>query len=175
MKLVNLFATVVAAMALGSSAYAAEVKFGLVDKQVLGQDSLYAKNVNEKMKKEFGSRQDGLIAREKDLRGKFEQLERDKDVISESERVKKEREIASLQQSLQEDGSSLQEDFMHRQEKETAAFNKVLNEVLSEIAKEEKLDIILDQQLALFNDRKADYTYKALQKLDSKYKDTKKQ
>ncbi len=152
----------------------ADYKIGLVDKQVLGQDSLYAKSVHEKMKKEFSARQEGLIGKEKDLMAKYEALERDKDVLAEAERTKKERELVKLKQSLQEESEAFQHDVMQRQEKEAAAFEKVVTEVLAEIAKEEKLDLILQQQVSLYGNRKADYTYKALQALDKRYKEAKK-
>lgn len=165
---------ILAALLLVSSSVFAEFKIGLVDKQVLGQDSLYAKSVHEKMKKEFSTRQEGIVAKEKDLMTKFESLERDKDVMADSERVKKERELGKLKQSLQEETEAFQHDVMQRQEKEAAAFEKVVSEVLNEIAKEEKLDLILQQQVAMFTNRKADYTYKALQSLDKRYKENKK-
>lgn len=171
-KSVSLLAAI--CLFLASGLAQAEVKVGLVDKQVLGQESLYAKSVHEKMKKEFSGRQEALIGREKDLMSKYEALERDKDVIAEAERGKKERELAKLKQSLQEDSEAFQHDVMQRQEKEGAAFDKVVAEVLAEIAKEEKLDLVLQQQVALFTNRKADYTYKALQSLDKRYKEAKK-
>jgi len=164
----------IAGLLLASSAVFADFKIGLVDKQVLGQDSLYAKSVHEKMKKEFSVREEGIVAKEKDLRTKVEALERDKDVMAEAERAKKERELAKLRQTLQEEAETFQRDVMQRQEKEAAAFEKVVSEVLNEIAKEEKLDLILQQQVAMFTNRKADYTYKALQSLDKRYKESKK-
>lgn len=159
-------------VALASGLACAETRIGLVDKQVLGQDSLYAKNVHEKMKKEFASRQEALILKEKDLMAKFEALERDKDVIAEAERTKRERELTKLRQGLQEESEAFQQDVMRAQEKEGAAFEKILSEVLSDIAKEEKLDLIVQQQVTLFSNRKADYTYKALQSLDKRYRDS---
>lgn len=170
-KFVNVFIALIVTVAAGQ--VWADFKIGLVDKQVLGQDSLYAKNVHERMKKEFSARQDALIAKEKDLMTKFEALERDKDVISEAERAKKERELSKLQQELKEQGEAFQSDVMQRQEKEAAAFEKMLSEVLANIAKEEKLDLILQQQVALYGGSKSDYTYKTLQALDKKYKESK--
>ncbi len=175
MRLRKVFALALALLSVSYGVSASELKIGLVDRQVLMQDSLYAKSVSEKMKKEFGGRQDALIAKDKELRSKFEALERDKEILSESERVAKEREITTMQQKLQEEGGSLQEDFQHRQEKEGAAFNKVVSDILAEIAKEEKLDLILDQQVAAYNNRKGDFTYKALQMMDKRYKEDKKQ
>lgn len=161
-------------LVLASGLAFADYKIGLVDKQVLGQDSLYAKSVHEKMRKEFSARQEALIGKEKELMAKYEALERDKDVIAEAERTKKERELAKLKQSLQAESEEFQRDVMQRQEKEGAAFEKVVVEVLAEIAKEEKLDLILQQQVSLYGNRKADYTYKALQALDKRYKEAKK-
>ncbi len=161
-------------LTLVSGMACADFKIGLVDKQVIGQDSLYAKNVHEKMKKEFSVREEVLVAQQKDLMSKHEALERDKDAIAETERVKKERELSKLKQKLQEDGEAFQHDVMQRQEKEAAAFDKVLSDVLAEIAKEEKLDLILQQQVALYSNRKSDYTYKALQALDKRYRENKK-
>ncbi len=157
-----------------SSCSYADLKIGLVDKQVLGQDSLFAKDVHERMKKDFAARQEALMAKEKTLMSKYEALERDKDVLAEAERIKKEKELTKLQQTLKEEGEAFQNDIMQRQEKETAAFEKMVTEVLSDIAKSEKLDLILQQQVALYNGRKADYTYQALQALDKRYKESKK-
>jgi len=171
-KSINLL--VALSLVLASNFAYADFKIGLVDKQVLGQDSLYAKNVHEKMKKEFSARQEALIAKEKELMTKFEALERDKDVLSESERVKRERELGKMKQSLQEESEAFQHDVMQRQEKEGAAFEKIVADVLAEIAKEEKLDLILQQQVAVYSNRKADYTYKALQALDKRFKEAKK-
>lgn len=146
-------------------------KIGTVDKQVLGQDSKFAKDVHERMRKEFSSRQEALVAKEKTLMAKFEALERDKDVISEAERIKKEAEINKLKQSLQAEGDAFQNDVMQRQEKETAAFDKMLTEVLAEVCKTEKLDYILPTQAVMYSARKSDYTYQALQALDKRYKE----
>lgn len=171
-KIISLF--IASCLFLISNAAFADIKIGLVDKQVLVQESLYAKNVHEKMRKEFSARQESLISREKELMSKYEALERDRAVISEAELSKKERELAKMKQSLQEESETFQQDVMQRQEKEGAAFEKVVSEVLAEIAKEEKLDLVLQQQVALFTNRKADYTYKALQALDKRYKEAKK-
>lgn len=170
----TLLAAVCLSLASGVANAAESLRVGLVDKNVLGQESLYAKSVHEKMKKEFSTRQEALMSRDKELMSKFEALERDKDVLGEIERGKKERELAKMKQSLQEDSEAFQHDVMQRQEKEGAAFEKVVSEVLAEIAKEEKLDLVLQQQVALFTNRKADYTYKALQSLDKRYKEAKK-
>lgn len=161
------------ALVMASGYASAELKIGLVDKQLLGTDSLYAKNVGERMKKEFSARQDGLIAKEKDLMAKYEALERDKDVLSEAERVKKERELTKLQQTLKTESEAFQNDVMQRQEKERAAFEQVVKEVLDDIAKEEKLDLILEKQVAVYSGGKTDYTHKTLQALDKMYKDKK--
>lgn len=175
MRLIKFFAVALALLAVCCGVSATDLKIGVVDRQVIMQDSLYAKNVTEKMKKEFGGRQDAIIAKDKELRSKFEALERDKEILSDSERTSKEREIVTMEQKLREENNSLQEDLQHRQEKESAAFNKVLGDVLSDIAKEEKLDLILDQQVAAYNNRKGDFTYKALQLMDKRYKEDKKQ
>ena len=70
-RLININMLVALSLALASSFAYADFKIGLVDKQVLGQDSLYAKNVHEKMKKEFSARQEALIGKEKELMSKF--------------------------------------------------------------------------------------------------------
>ena len=172
-KYLNVGIALILAVA-STCAIATEIKIGLVDKQVLSQESLYAKNVHERMKKEFSARQDSLIGKEKDLMSKYEALERDKDVIAEAERVKREKELVKLQQNLKDESEAFQSDVMARQEKESAAFEKMVTEVLSQIAKEEKLDLILQQQVSLYNAGKSDYTYKSLQALDKLYKESNK-
>jgi Skp family chaperone for outer membrane proteins len=172
-KCLNVWVALILVLASACAA-ATEFRIGLVDKQVLSQESLYAKNVHERMKKEFSARQDSLITKEKDLMTKYEALERDKDVIAESERIKREKELVKLQQKLKDESEAFQADVMARQEKESAAFEKLVTEVLAQIAKEEKLDLVLQQQVALFNGGKSDYTYKSLQALDKLYKESNK-
>ncbi len=167
-KLQNIW--VALALVLASGHVFAELKIGLVDKQVLGSESQYVKSVWERMNKDFTSRKDALIAKDRDLKAKYEALERDKDALSEADLKKREREITKLQQTLQSDSDTFQNDVAQRQEKERAAFEKFLSEVLTDLAKEEKLDLIIDQQVALYNAGKADYTHKALQALDKAYK-----
>lgn len=176
MKLIkNVRCLAIVALTLVSMSAYADFKIGVVDRQVLGQDSLYAKSIHEKMKKEFGAREEALITKQKELMGKYEALERDKDVLSEAERSKREKEVNKLQGTLREEGEAFQREVMQRQEKEGAAFDKMINDVLTDIAKSEKLDLIIAQQMALYNGRKADYTYQALQALDKKFKESKKQ
>ena len=169
------FITGIVAIALvcASGIASADLKIGLVDKQTLGNDSLYAKNVNERMRKEFSARNDALVAKQMELKAKYEGLERDKDILSTAERAKKEKEIAKLEQTLKSEGESFQSELMQRQETERASFEKIVSEVLNNLAKEEKLDMILEQQVALYSGAQSDYTNKALQALDKRYKEAK--
>ncbi len=174
MKLFKNPAALVAIVLVFASGVAnADLKIGLVDKQTLGNDSLYAKNVNERMRKEFSARNDALVAKQMDLKTKYEALERDKDILSEAERAKKEKEITKLDQNLKTEGETFQSELMQRQESERTSFEKIVNEVLSTLAKEEKLDMIFEQQVALYSGTQSDFTHKALQALDKRYKESK--
>jgi len=157
-----------------SAADTTDLKIGIVDRQVLMQDSLVAKNVIEKMKKDFTGRESAMMAKQKVVMAKYEDLERNKDVLSEAERAKKEKELIKLDQDFKQDMETFQADVTQRQEKEGVSLEKLINDALAEISKEEKLDLIIHQQAIAFSGRKLDYTYKALQLLDKRYKESKK-
>lgn len=148
-----------------------ELKFGFVDRQVLDQDSLYAKDVNARIKKEFEGRQEKLVAREKELMQKFEGLQRDKDVLGAKELAKLEKDIETMRTSFMSDNEELKQDFIRRRDKESLAFEKVMKDALAEVAKVKKLDTILVNNAALYTTSKSDFTYAALKELDKHYKE----
>lgn len=156
---------------MASISNAEDGKLGFVDRQVLESDSLYAKSIHERMKQEFEGRQDTLAAKEKDLLQKIESLERDREVLSSSEVAKRERELTSMRQTIVDAGEEFRQDVMRRKEKEAIAFNNVLKEVLATVAKDKKLDNILQNQAALYTASKSDYTYEVLKAMDKHYKE----
>jgi outer membrane protein len=152
------------------NATANELKVSILNTPLILEESLYGKEIRKKMETEFKGRKDDLDARQANLRVKHESFQRDKAILADKDRVTQERELTKLQQSWQQMAEELDIDMRARQQEELHSFEKILEEVVSEIAKTEKYDIIFPMQVAVFNNEKADCTEKVLSKLNIRFK-----
>jgi len=163
-------------LSLSSLSYAAEItKIGILNVQELVGKAVQAEEAGKRLEKEFQARKDGLFKKQEEAQKKHDKLQRDKDVLSDSEKNKLEKEITKARQDLRHQEEELRNDFMSRQQEEQEAFFKVVKEVVNQIAKDEQYDLILSSELAVFVADKVDVTTIVLAKLNSaKASDSKK-
>lgn len=142
-----------------------EMRIGIIDTQALKESPQYAA-AQARMKKEFEPRQKKLEAEQKTLQTKHEALQRNQDILSESEKIAKEREVTKLQQKFQRMVEEYEGDFRAKEQEELVVFQKLVNKVIENVAKEEKYDLILPSHLVLFNNDKVNFTDKVLKALE---------
>ena len=145
------------------------LKIGIINTKNL-ENCLYAKDIQKKLEKEFNPRGDKFQVKKQELQSKQELLQRDKAVLSEKERIAKERELTKLQQEAQHMFESLDTEFKSRQQEELIAFNKVVDNAVANLAKQEKYDLILPDQVVLYNTDALDCTDKIITALDAQFK-----
>lgn len=147
-------------------------KIGIVNTKDL-ENCLYAKDIQKKLENEFNPRKDKFEAKQKELQSKGELLQRDRAILSEKERISKERELTKLQQETQHMLETLDAEFKSRRQEELVAFNKVVDNAVMKIAASEKYDLILPDQVVMFNNGSLDCTAKVVAELDSNFKNKK--
>ena len=148
-------------------------KIGVLDWQQLLAKAPQAEEAGKRLEKEFQGPKDKLINKQKEFQTKRDKLQRDKDVMSATERGKKEKDLAKMEQDLRRLDEELRSDYTTRHREEMDDFIKIVRDIVDKIAKEDKYDVVFPQEATLFMAENIDITDKVLQRLEKEAKNTK--
>lgn len=150
-----------------SEAYARELKIGYVNTIKVIEEAPQASSALKKLETEFGPRDKKLV----DLQNQIKTIEADltsvNTTISSSQRKKKESQIVSLKREFRRSTQEFREDYNLRRNEELSSLQKLVYNVIVEIAKEEQYDLILHEG-TIYAGQKVDITAKVLRKLKQK-------
>ena len=136
------FALILLALS-SAAAFAAESKVGVVTLDRLMQESPQGKAVAEALTAEFGPAQRELMNQQKDLRAMEEKLNRDRAVMSESERADLEEKARNLQQKYSRRLAEVEDDYNSRRGKELGNLQRVVVREVQAYAKEGGYDVVI--------------------------------
>ncbi len=151
-----------------TTAIAAEVKIGFVNAAQVLEDAPQADAARKHLEKEFSPRNKKFVAAQKQVRKLEEKLTRDGAIMSESERRKLEREIISKKRDLKRTQEEFQEDLNIRRNEAFDKLRRRVFEVINDIAKKEKYDLIVSDGVLYRTDR-IDITGKVVDKLKQEF------
>jgi len=149
------------------AADAADYKIGFVNTERLFREAAPAKRAQQKLEKEFATRDAEIQKMSKQVRDLQAALEKDGVTMSESDRRNKERDLANLSRDLQRSQREFREDLNLRRNEELASVQERANKVIQQIAEAEKFDLIL-QDPVVFASQKIDITEKVVKALADK-------
>jgi outer membrane protein len=162
-----LFASFVLLAGMISPALAAQdLKIGFVNTERIFREAGPAKKAQQKLEKEFASRDGELQKMGKQIRDLQAQVEKEGPTLSETDRRNKERDLANLNRDFQRQQREFREDLNTRRNEELAVVQERANKVIKEIAEAEKFDLIV--QDAVFASPKIDITDRVLKSLTEK-------
>jgi len=140
-----------AVLALGMASNAhAEAKIAVVDFNQILNEWVVTKSSMTALQSEFIPRQRDLEQKDKELKAKAERLQRDGQVMSETERTGIQKEIAKGQRDLKAQADAVNEDFEARRNEEGG---KLQNQLIGEVqnyAKANGYDLVLSVNVAIF-------------------------
>ncbi len=145
-------------------------KIGVLDWQQLLSKAPQAEEAGKRLEKEFQAPKDKLVNKQKEFQAKREKLQRDKDVMTATEKAKKEKELAKTEQDLRRMDEELRSDYTTRHREEMDDFIKTVREIVDSFAKEEKYDLVIPQEATLYMADRIDITEKVLEKLEKSAK-----
>lgn len=150
---VTLLLTVVAA-----TAFAENIKIGIVDLQKIMQTSSQMKAIQQRLENEFKPRRDKLVAMEDNLKRDMEKFKRDNAIMNAKEKKELERKIIAAQQTFERQGQQYQQELSsaHNEAMEEL-YNKV-RKAIKIVADSQKYDVILQKDAAPFASDKLDIT-----------------
>ena len=152
------FTTVVSAL---------DYKIGFVNTERLFREAAPAKRAQQKLEREFATRDAEIQKLSKQVRDVQAVLDKDGATMPENDRRNKERDLANLSRDLQRGQREFREDVNLRRNEELAGFQERANKVILQIAEAEKFDLIL-QDPVVYASQRIDITEKVIKALADK-------
>lgn len=149
-------------MSMYANAAEAAQKVGYVSTGAVMAELAKQSNVNEKLRSEFKDRI-AEVERVKDKLSKgVEKLQRNGELMSESERVKLQRELQSLDADYKLKVQALKEDQRKRGGQEESKLVQKLKAAIDSVAKKEGYDMVVDANAVLFASPSDDLSQKVI-------------
>jgi len=156
-----------ALLLIAGVAHAADYKIGFVNTERLFREAAPAKRAQQKLEKEFSTRDAEQQKLSKQVRDLQSTLDRDGPTMGETERRNKERDLANQMRDLQRMQREIREDLNLRRNEELASVQERANKVIQQIAESEKFDLII-QDPVVYASQRIDITEKVIKALADK-------
>jgi outer membrane protein len=139
------------------------LRLGFVNTDRLLRDSAPAKAAVAKLEQEFGKREKDLQEQGARLRSLVERLERDAQVMQDTERQRRQREVGELEKDFQRKQREFREAFTERRNEEQGLLEERIKRTIRQVSEAEKLDLVLND--AVFVNPRIDITEKVIRAL----------
>lgn len=153
MKIVNKFSMLVGAFLLAtgvSFADTAQVKIATVNVQQVLQQSPRVSELSKKLESEFKSRQAKIGDEQKALQDKLDKLKKEAPTMSQKDKDAMQKSIAAERSGLVAKVVAYQQDLQKEQNKAMQGILADLNSIVSDIAKQQSLALVLDSQAVIY-------------------------
>src|SRR4030067_1913441 len=147
-------------------AAAAELKVGYVSAVKVIEQAPQGGPALKKLEAEFSPRDKKIVERQERLKQLEQDLEKNALVLKDTEQRSREFEIVSLKRDLRRATQEFREDYNLRRNEELAALQKIVQKTISDIARQENYDLVLES--AVYAGPRADITDKILKRLGEK-------
>lgn len=155
--------------AVAMNVQAADLKIGFVNAALVLEEAPQADAARAELEKEFSPRDNTLVEAQKAVRGLEDKLARDGAIMSKSERRKLERDIIARKRDLKRNQEEFREDLNIRRNEAFDKLRRRVFEVINDIAKKEKYDLIVSDGVVYADDR-INITGKVVERLKQEFK-----
>jgi len=154
---------------ISANVIAADLKVGFVNAAKVLEQAPQADAARAALEKEFSPRDKSLLKSQKETRKLEDRLTRDGAIMSESERRKLERNIVSRKRDIKREQEEFREDLNIRRNESFDKLRRRVYEVIVDIAKKEKYDLIVSDGV-VYADNRIDITDKVVARLKQEHK-----
>lgn len=154
-------------MVFGLTASASNFRVGIIDTHKILTSSPQAQQVKAKLQKEFQPKEAALQKQQDTLKADAEKLRKESTILSSADREALQKKVMSGQRSLQENAMKLRQEESQAQ---NDAYQDLLGKVKTysqNIAKKQKLNVVIDRQVALYFENQLDITDQVMKALGS--------
>lgn len=131
---------------------AAETRIGVVNISKLVTDSPQAAAARQKMDQEFSARRKQLEATEQKLMADIEKGKKDAPVMAADARKKLEEDLGTRQNAFLQQKNQYNADVAKRQEQELVTLQKAIQDVVNQVARDGKYDLVLSDGIVFAAD-----------------------
>jgi outer membrane protein len=165
------FAAMCGVMWLLSASAAAgfDYKIGVVDPERVVEQSPQYESARKALQEEVADRERALREQQTKLDELKKNLERDGPLMSEEEIARLQNDIRTRDRKVKYAKAEFQEDFALRQNELRTKLVQQVREVVQEVAKEQKMDLIVSEGVVYFSER-VDISAQVIERLQSKFK-----
>ena len=148
---------------------ASAAKIAVIDTAKVVKEYEKTKEAQTRLEKEMEEKKDKLKKSNEELEKMQKNLVRQKGIVSEKKYQKLEKKFQDKQDILREDYRETQSMLMRKQKSLMEDVLEDIRRSVAEVAKSEKIDLVLEKEIALYCNGK-DVTYKVLDRLNAKKK-----
>ena len=148
---------------------ATDFVIAVIDPTRIVEQSPQYEAAREALQQEVNEREQDLSSQQSQMEELKKKLERDAALMSEDEIQRLQNDIRSRDRKLKYAQAEFREDFALRQNELRTKLAQQVNEVVKELAKEEKIDLIVSEGIVYFSER-IDISDKVVERLRSKFK-----
>jgi len=159
----------VGGLCLAAQAQALDYKIGVVDPERVIEESPQYEAARQALQEEVADRERALREQQAKLDELKKNLERDAALMSEEELARLQNDIRNRDRKVKYAKAEFQEDFALRQNELRTRLIAQVREVVQELAKEQKIDLIVSEGVVYFSER-VDMSAQVIERLQSKAK-----
>lgn len=152
---------------LSPNLFAGEIKIGVVNTEKVLRESMPAVAAQKKIENEFQTREARIRELSVQIRALQQELEKNTESVNEEERRLKERELAGLSRRYQRAQQQMREDLSLRQNEEYGLILERTNKVIRELAEQQNYDLILQLQDSVYRSARIDITDQVIKALNA--------
>lgn len=152
-----------------SSPNVSATKLAVVNVNFVLQNMPQAIDASKLFEQEFIPQQESLKNMAMDLESKQQDLQKNQLVMTDAQKQAAQRDITNMSRDLQRKQNDMQEQINIRRNESMMSLQKLVNEAINQIGKEQKLDLVLYDGIAYTNP-KLDITKQVLAYLEAAYK-----
>ena len=159
----------VGGLCLAAQAQALDYKIGVVDPERVIEESPQYEAARQALQEEVADRERALREQQAKLDELKKNLERDAPLMSEEELARLQNDIRNRDRKVKYAKAEFQDDFALRQNELRTRLIAQVREVVQELAKEQKIDLIVSEGVVYFSER-VDMSAQVIERLQSKAK-----
>ncbi|MDE2234663.1 MAG: OmpH family outer membrane protein [Gammaproteobacteria bacterium] len=153
-----------------ASVSAAELKIGVVDRQVLLQQSPQAQHAQKLMHEKFDGRFKAMQSEQDRIKKLQDQINRNGTVMSADQLQALENQLDSMQQEFRRKQDDFQSDVNTQRNQIISELQADIDKAAQEFAKTQNFNLILDKNFSVYADGSIDVTNQVLNQMQKDYK-----
>ena len=152
-------------------AHAADFKVGFVNVAIVLDQAPQAAQARARIEREFAPRDREILSQQQQIRALEDNLVKNAAVLSAGERERQEAELRQLKRELRRSQEEFREDLNLRRSQELSALQRMVTEVIQDMARGESYDLIMTDGVVFAGD-KVNITRRVIERLKSDFKES---